>query len=111
MLQTYAGIRLHRVAMLPFPEEGEGPDPLVALPLTASCTDAQRLRKTLHAALGPRLRGCRLSWDMPRELAKVCLLVHRKDVLRTMCCVMSVLPKAEFGRVVQAAGAEESPCH
>ncbi|MBV7428309.1 MULTISPECIES: hypothetical protein [unclassified Acidovorax] len=111
MLQTYAGISLHRVAMLPFPGECDGPASLVALPLVASCTDAQDLRKTLHSALGARLRGYRMCLDRPRERASLSLLVQRKDVLHTVCCVMRVLPHAEFGRVVKVAGAEEFPCH
>ncbi|WP_139019242.1 hypothetical protein [Acidovorax radicis] len=111
MLQKCPSTSLHRVQVLPFPEVGTDPNPLVELPLVASCANAHNLRITLHAVLGSQLRGYGLALDPVRQLATVTLHVHLGDVEQTMHCLMAALPAAQFGRIAKISGNEVRPCH
>lgn len=111
MLQECTTIRLHCLTTACLCESHGDANPLLELPIRAVCADALSLRRTLHAALGVKLRGYRLSWDAVAQEATVILHVHLRDVHECLHDLTRALPGAEFGRVARVLKSEDRKCH
>ena len=111
MLQECPSIRLHRLTTACLREPHGDANPLVELPIRVVCRHPLSLRMTLHAVLGPKLRGYRLAWDALGHKAFISLHVHLRDVQECLHQLTHALPGAEFGRVVRVLKSEERQCH
>ncbi|MEG0000748.1 MAG: hypothetical protein RR720_04785 [Comamonas sp.] len=111
MLQECPSIRLHRLTTACLRAAHGDTDPLVELPIRVVCVHPLSLRMTLHAVLGAKLRGYRLSWDAVGHKACVSLHVHLRDVHECLHHLTRALPGAEFGRVARVLKSEDRQCH